>query len=147
DQWHALGPVPGGAARAVDCPRFLWSNEPVSAQAFLGHATRPIPARYPSWLSMPLDSALDSCYLEFVRVVYKLIHLGTFSIISMLSTRPSSKATPTHLKKHNEGLILSAIYAREAISRVQLARLTHLSRPAVTELTYGLLERGLISEV
>ncbi len=42
---------------------------------------------------------------------------------------------------------MSAIYAREAISRVQLARLTRLSRPAVTELTYGLLERGLISEV
>src|SRR5258706_10985592 len=95
----------------------------------------------PLRLSMPLDTTFDSCYCEFVRVVYKLIDLAKISIISMLSTRPSTKATPTHLKRHNEGLILSAIYAREAISRVQLARLTHLSRPAVTELTFGLLER------
>jgi N-acetylglucosamine repressor len=65
----------------------------------------------------------------------------------MLLTQPPNKATPTHVKKHNEGLILSAIYARQSISRVQLARLTHLSRPAVTELTHGLLENGLINEI
>ncbi len=61
--------------------------------------------------------------------------------------KPVNKATPTHLKQHNEGLILSAIYARVSISRVELARLTHLSRPAVTELTHGLLEDDLIREV
>src|SRR5262245_31078380 len=65
----------------------------------------------------------------------------------MLLTKPSAKATPTHLKKHNVGLILNAIYAHETISRVQLARLTHLSRPAVTELTHDLLTDGLIREV
>jgi glucokinase-like ROK family protein len=39
------------------------------------------------------------------------------------------------------------IYAHKAISRVQLARLTHLSRPAVTELTHGLLENNLIEAI
>lgn len=65
----------------------------------------------------------------------------------MFLTKPPNKATPTHLKKHNEGLILSAIYTHKSISRVQLARLTHLSRPAVTELTHGLLENTLIEEI
>src|SRR5215831_19004757 len=65
----------------------------------------------------------------------------------MLLTKPNAKATPTHLKRHNVGLILNAIYAHDSISRVQLARLTHLSRPAVTELTHDLLEEGLIREI
>src|SRR5258706_8101731 len=65
----------------------------------------------------------------------------------MLLIKPSAKATPTHLKRHNVGLILNAISAHEPISRVQLARLRRLSRPAVTELTHDLLEDGLIREV
>jgi predicted NBD/HSP70 family sugar kinase len=64
----------------------------------------------------------------------------------MLNTRLSSKATPGQIKQHNEALILREIYARATISRAQLARLTHLSRPAVTELTQGLLEKGLICD-
>ncbi len=58
-----------------------------------------------------------------------------------------SKVTPAHLKKHNEALLLREIYAHESISRVRLAELTHLSRPSVTELTQGLIERGLITEI
>lgn len=58
-----------------------------------------------------------------------------------------SKVTPAHLKKHNESLLLREIYAHESISRVRLAELTHLSRPSVTELTQGLIERGLIMEI
>lgn len=65
----------------------------------------------------------------------------------MLQANTFSKVTPSHLKKHNESLVLREIYAHETISRVRLAELTHLSRPSITELTQGLIERGLIAEV
>ncbi len=65
----------------------------------------------------------------------------------MLNSKLSTKATPGQIKQHNAALILREIYARAAISRAQLARLTHLSRPSVTELAQSLLEKGLIGEV
>ncbi|MEO8611172.1 MAG: ROK family transcriptional regulator [Chloroflexota bacterium] len=66
----------------------------------------------------------------------------------MLQPNPAaSKATTSQLKKHNESLILREIYAHDTISRVRLAQLTHLSRPSVTEITQGLLEKGLILEL
>jgi glucokinase-like ROK family protein len=81
------------------------------------------------------------CYdwAYFIREVYEL------TIV-----RPSNhtqKATATNLKQHNQALILTTVYAHEAVSRVQLARLTHLSRPAVTEITQGLIQNGLIQEI
>jgi N-acetylglucosamine repressor len=63
------------------------------------------------------------------------------------SSNHTPKATATNLKQHNQALILTTIYAHEAISRVQLARLTHLSRPAVTEITQGLIEDELVREI
>src|SRR5258706_4012113 len=65
----------------------------------------------------------------------------------MFDIKSSNKVTPANLKRHNESLILRAIYAREAISRVQLANLTNLSRPSVTELTQSLIRRGFVNEV
>jgi N-acetylglucosamine repressor len=65
----------------------------------------------------------------------------------MLPKNNLLKVTTTYLKKHNEALILRAIYAHESISRVNLAGLTHLSRPSVTELTQSLLKKGLIAEI
>ncbi len=65
----------------------------------------------------------------------------------MLPINNLGKVTTTHVKKHNEALILRAIYDHESISRVTLAELTHLSRPSVTELTQSLLKKGLIVEV
>ena len=76
----------------------------------------------------------------FVRV--------TNILLFMLQPNPAaSKATTSQLKKHNESLILREIYAHDTISRVRLAALTHLSRPSVTEITQGLLEKGLIVEL
>jgi predicted NBD/HSP70 family sugar kinase len=63
----------------------------------------------------------------------------------MLGT--SNKATISQLKRHNEALVLREIYACDEISRVNIAERTHLSRPSVTEITQGLLQRGLITEV
>jgi N-acetylglucosamine repressor len=65
----------------------------------------------------------------------------------MFKNKPSDKVTPTHLKQHNETLLLRAIYAHNAISRVQLANITNLSRPSVSELTQGLIKRGLVDEI
>lgn len=65
----------------------------------------------------------------------------------MLQPVSSGKVTTTDVKKHNESLILSEIYAHEAISRVRLAELTKLSRPSVTELTQGLIDRDLVVEI
>src|SRR5215468_9401774 len=69
-------------------------------------------------------------------------------LFTMLQPNPAaSKATTSQLKKHNESLILREIYGHETISRVRLAALTHLSRPSVTEITQGLLDKGLILEL
>ena len=68
-------------------------------------------------------------------------------MIFVLNRVFSNKATPAQIKQHNAALLLREIYAREAISRVQLAHLTGLSRPSVTELTQGLIEKGLICEL
>jgi predicted NBD/HSP70 family sugar kinase len=65
----------------------------------------------------------------------------------MFNTRLSSKATSGQIKQHNAALILREIYARATVSRAELARLTHLSRPSVTELTQDLLDKTLICEV
>ena len=65
----------------------------------------------------------------------------------LLKSNLDQKATPKYLKKHNEALLLREIYAHQAVSRVELARLTKLSKPAVTELTQSLIEKGLIFEI
>src|SRR5436190_1720628 len=57
------------------------------------------------------------------------------------------KATVSHLKKHNEILVLREIYNRAGISRVEIADATNISRPSVTEITGGLIQRGLIQEL
>lgn len=64
----------------------------------------------------------------------------------MLKQTKSSKVTSSHLKQLNEALVLRAIYTHKAVSRVRLAQLTHLSRPSITELTQGLIARGLVTE-
>jgi N-acetylglucosamine repressor len=65
----------------------------------------------------------------------------------LLKSNFDQKATPKYLKKHNEALLLREIYAHQAVSRVQLAKLTKLSKPSVTELTQGLIEKGLIFDI
>jgi len=56
------------------------------------------------------------------------------------------KLTAQHQQLHNKALILSAIYAHAAISRVDVARVTGLSRPTVSELTQKLIDDGLVEE-
>jgi predicted NBD/HSP70 family sugar kinase len=57
------------------------------------------------------------------------------------------KATHQHIKDHNSRMLLRAIYDAGAISRANLARLTRLTRTAVSEVVAGLIGAGFVEEV
>lgn len=57
------------------------------------------------------------------------------------------KATRQHTRQHNRNLVLQTIFANEAISRAEVARITHLTRTTVSEIVGGLIEEGLVEEV
>lgn len=57
------------------------------------------------------------------------------------------KATRQHTKLYNNRLVLRAIYDYGAISRAELARLTHLTRATVSEVVADLIRQGLVEEV
>lgn len=57
------------------------------------------------------------------------------------------KATRQQTKNHNALLVLKTIYERDFISRAEIARLTHLTRPTVSTLVAELIKDGLVKEV
>jgi glucokinase-like ROK family protein len=59
----------------------------------------------------------------------------------------TQKATQTQAKHHNKRLILKTIYDQEQISRADVARLTHLTRPTVSSTVAELIEEGLVAEI
>jgi len=56
------------------------------------------------------------------------------------------KATAQQVKEHNRRLITRAIWRRENVSRANLARLTGLTRPTVSEIVSSLIAKGLVRE-
>ena len=56
------------------------------------------------------------------------------------------KATRSQTRHHNSRLVLKTIYDAGDISRAEIARRTHLTRPTVSTLANGLLESGLVIE-
>ena len=56
------------------------------------------------------------------------------------------KASIRDTRTHNERLALTIIYNEGPISRAQVARLTGLTRPTVSDLVAGLLEDGIVRE-
>ena len=56
------------------------------------------------------------------------------------------KATRSQTRHHNSRLVLKTIYDAGEISRAEIARRTHLTRPTVSTLANGLLESGLVIE-
>jgi len=56
------------------------------------------------------------------------------------------KATAQQVKEHNRRVVLKAIYEGENISRAELARLTGLTRPTVSEIVASLVADGLVRE-
>lgn len=61
--------------------------------------------------------------------------------------RPPQKATRNQLKTHNERLILKTIYNYPQTSRADLARMTKLTRPTVSNIVADLIKEGMVEEV
>lgn len=57
------------------------------------------------------------------------------------------KATSQDTKVHNTRLVLKTIYDRAQISRIEIARLTHLTRPTVSDIVADLTRSGLVEEI
>ena len=57
------------------------------------------------------------------------------------------KATRSQTKDHNSRLVLKTIYDSAPVSRADIARYTHLTRPTVSALAAELIDSGLVSEV
>lgn len=57
-----------------------------------------------------------------------------------------SKATRAQLKKHNQQLILRAVYQGIAVSRAALAQETGLAKPTVSDIVNELMDAGFIEE-
>lgn len=60
---------------------------------------------------------------------------------------PTQKVTRKQTKNHNKHLVLKTIYDRSGISRAEIARLTHLTRPTVSGTVVELIEEGLVEEI
>lgn len=56
------------------------------------------------------------------------------------------KITPEQARIQNQQLVLRTIYAGDGVSRAQIARLTKLTRPTVSDVASDLIEDGLIEE-
>ncbi len=59
----------------------------------------------------------------------------------------TEKATRAKTKSHNKTLIFKTIYDHGQISRADVARLTHLTRPTVSSTVAELMDEGLVAEV
>ncbi len=57
-----------------------------------------------------------------------------------------TKATQEGTRKHNQRLVFKTIYDSEEISRVDISRITGLTRTTVSDITSGLIKNGRIEE-
>ncbi len=64
----------------------------------------------------------------------------------MRSYSATDKATHSQLKRHNQQLLLRAVYGGLADNRAALAQETGLAKPTVSELVSELIEAGLLVE-
>ncbi len=58
-----------------------------------------------------------------------------------------TKQSQVHVKENNLRLVLATIIKHEPLSRADIVRCTHISKPAISSLIDDLLERGIISEI
>jgi glucokinase-like ROK family protein len=59
----------------------------------------------------------------------------------------AKKATHEQTRIHNTQLVFSTIYEHGEISRAEIARVTHLTRPTVSDVVAELIDEGLIEEI
>lgn len=57
------------------------------------------------------------------------------------------KATHQDTKDHNTRLVLRTLYQRSGLSRADIARLTHLTRPTVSTIVEGLIKEQYVIEI
>lgn len=57
------------------------------------------------------------------------------------------KATPKRARAHNSRLVLKTIYSNGPISRAEVARVTNLTPPTVSDVVANLISSGLVEEV
>ena len=57
------------------------------------------------------------------------------------------KATSQQTKYHNRDLVLRTIFTHDAISRAEVARITHLTKTTVSDIVSVLLDQKLVAEV
>jgi N-acetylglucosamine repressor len=57
------------------------------------------------------------------------------------------KATQQQTKEHNRNLVLKTIFEHTSISRIEIARITSLTRTTVSDIVADLIEEGLVQEV
>ena len=60
--------------------------------------------------------------------------------------RPTTKRLPRHTRSHNRALVLQTIYSTGTQSRADVARITGLTRAAVSDLVAELMSEGLLLE-
>lgn len=58
-----------------------------------------------------------------------------------------TKQSQVHVKENNLRLVLDTVIRNEPLSRADIVRHTHISKPAISSLTDDLLGRGIISEI
>jgi DNA-binding MarR family transcriptional regulator len=64
-----------------------------------------------------------------------------------MKRRLTSKVTPELARVHNTHLVFKTIYQGRQTSRADIARVTRLNRPAVSDLIADLITQGLVEEV
>jgi glucokinase len=58
-----------------------------------------------------------------------------------------TKQSQVHVKENNLRLVLATIIKHEPLSRADIVRHTHISKPAISSLIDNLLRRGIVSEI
>ena len=58
-----------------------------------------------------------------------------------------TKQSQMHVKENNLRLVLATAISHEPLSRADIVRFTHISKPAISSLIDDLLKRGIISEI
>jgi len=58
-----------------------------------------------------------------------------------------NKATQQQTKEHNRNLVLKTIFEHTSISRIEIARITSLTRTTVSDIVADLIEEGLVQEI
>ena len=95
------------------------------------------------YLLMPSPGAVRGGYLQ--ASAGTAATWGGFALGRVL--RPSTKVLPEHARRHNRALVLQTLYGHRGQSRADIARVTGLTRPTVSDLVAELTAEGFVIEL